>query len=39
MLWSWNETNSDTWSNGIFETKEETIQDALDYLKWRQKAY
>lgn len=36
MVWSWNETNSDTWSNGIFETKEETIQDALDCLKWRQ---
>lgn len=28
-LWSWNETDSDTWTHGTFDTKEEAIQDAL----------
>lgn len=32
MVWSWNETDSDIWRNGTFESKEEAIQDALENL-------
>lgn len=28
-LWSWNESDSGTWTHGTFNTKEEAIQDAL----------
>lgn len=28
-LWSWNESDSDTWTHGTFDTKKEAIQDAL----------
>ena len=31
-MWSWNEVYSDDWTHGVFDTKEEAIQDALDYL-------
>ena len=34
MLWSWNETDSETWMHGTFDTKEETIQDALGCKEW-----
>lgn len=35
-MWSWNEVYSDDWTHGVFDTKEEAIQDALgclDYIK------
>lgn len=32
MLWSWNETYSDDWTHGVFDTKEEAIKDALEYI-------
>ena len=35
-MWSWNETYSDDWTHGVFDTKEEAMQDALgclDYIK------
>jgi hypothetical protein len=34
MLWSWNETNDETWMHGTFNTKEEAIQDALGCKEW-----
>ena len=33
-LWSWNETNDETWTHGTFDTKEEAIQDALGCKEW-----
>lgn len=32
-LWSWNATACDDWMNGIFDTKEEAIQDALKNIR------
>lgn len=28
-VWSWNETYSDDWTHGVFDSKEEAIEDAL----------
>ena len=36
-MWSWNETYSDDWTHGIFDTKEEAIQDALEYIDFFKK--
>jgi hypothetical protein len=33
-LWSWNEIDSDTWTHGTFDTREEAIQDALDCINY-----
>ena len=38
MLWSWNETDNETWTHGTFNTKEEAIQDALGCSKWIQRS-
>lgn len=37
-LWSWNETDSETWTHGTFNTKEQAIQDALSCRKWIEKS-
>lgn len=34
VLWSWNETDNETWTHGTFNTKEEAIQDALGCKEW-----
>lgn len=34
MLWSWNETDDDTWLHGTFDTREEAIKDALGCIDW-----
>lgn len=31
-MWSWNETYSSDWTHGVFDTKEEAIQDALEFI-------
>lgn len=31
-LWSWNESDSDTWTHGTFNTREEAIEDALSCI-------
>ena len=31
-MWSWNEVYSDDWTHGVFDTKEEAIQDALEWI-------
>lgn len=31
-IWSWNETYRDDWTHGVFDTKEDAIQDALEYI-------
>lgn len=33
-LYSWNETDNETWTHGTFNTKEEAIDDALGCRKW-----
>lgn len=33
-LWSWNDTDSEDWTHGTFDTKEEAIQDALGCIDW-----
>lgn len=30
MSWTWDRTKSEFWSNGLFETREEAIQEAKD---------
>lgn len=37
-MWSWNEIYSDDWTHGVFDTKEETIQDALDCFDYLNEA-
>lgn len=32
IKWSWNETYSDNWKHGVFDTKEEAIKDALEFI-------
>ena len=37
-MWSWNETYSDDWTHGVFDTKEEAIKDALDCFDYLNEA-
>ena len=38
MLWSWNESDSDDWTHGTFNTKKEAIQDSLGCREWIEKS-
>lgn len=32
-IWSWNETNDESWSHGTFDSREEAIEDALGNIE------
>lgn len=36
-IWSWNKSDSDTWTHGAFNSREEAIEDAIGCFEWIKK--